>query len=65
MGHGGETFLAAHPDANIHAHLVADGPGGALWTLTAVEPVTGQSLMVGVDAHTRQVVFSTPNTGGN
>jgi hypothetical protein len=64
LGHGGEGFLGAHPDANIHAQLRAEGPDGALWTITAVDLVTGQSLMVGVDALTRQVVFSKPSEGG-
>jgi hypothetical protein len=64
LGHGGEGFLGTHQDANIHAQLRAEGPAGALWTITAVDQVTGQSLMVGVDALTRQVVFSTPSEGG-
>lgn len=64
LGHGGEAFLGAHAGANIHLQLQGEGPGRSVWYITAVDPVERASLLVGVDARTRQVVLSKSSEGG-
>lgn len=64
LGHGGEAFLGAHPGANIHLQLQAEEPGRSVWYITAIDPVSRQSMLVGVDARTRQVVLSKSSQGG-
>jgi hypothetical protein len=64
MSYGGQAFMAAHPMANIHAQLKAEGPSQFIWYITAIDAASRQSLLVGVDALTRQVLFGEPNEGG-
>jgi hypothetical protein len=59
MAHGGEDFFKEHSQVNIHAQLKAQEAGRSLWYLTALDPVTRQSLTVTVDARTRQVARAT------
>jgi len=63
LSYGGEAFISAHPSANIHLQLRAGGADRSIWYITAVDPVARQSLVVGVDAQTRQVVLSETNGG--
>lgn len=56
LSYGGEAFIAAHPNANIHLQLKGDKSGRSIWYITAVDPVAQQSLLVGVDARSRQIV---------
>jgi hypothetical protein len=61
LGYGGQEFMNAHPSANVHLQLTAKDGGRATWFVTAVDPVARQSLTVGLDAHSREVVFSEIN----
>lgn len=63
MSYGGQAFMSAHPAANIHAQLKAEGPSRFTWYITAIDPASRQSLLVAVDALTRQVVLGEPNEG--
>lgn len=58
LSYGGQDFLSTHPSANIHLQLKQDDEGRSVWYVTAVDPVARQSLIVGVDALSRQVVPS-------
>ena len=61
LGYGGQDFMNAHPSANVHLQLTAQEGGRATWFVTAVDPLARQSLTVGLDAHSREVVFSEIN----
>jgi hypothetical protein len=54
---GGEAFLQEHGQANIHFTLERDQEGRSMWSLIALDPVARESLIVGVDALSREVVF--------
>lgn len=58
LSYGGQEFISAYPRANVHLQLKSENTGRSMWYVTAVDPVARQSLMVGVDAHSRQVVMS-------
>jgi hypothetical protein len=60
LSYGGQAFINAHPNANVHVQLKGEGIGRSVWYITAVDPVARQSLFVGVDALSRQVVLSNP-----
>jgi hypothetical protein len=64
LGYGGQEFINAHPAANIHLQLKGEDADRSIWYVTAVDPVARQSLIVGVDACSRQVVLSETNRGG-
>jgi hypothetical protein len=64
LGVGGQDFVNNHPQANIHLQLKAEPTGRALWYVTAVDPVVRQSMMVAIDAHSREVVLREANAGG-
>lgn len=64
LSYGGKAFMGAHPDANIHIQLKAGEADRPIWYITAVDPVARQSLIVGIDAQTRQVVLSETAGGG-
>jgi len=64
LSYGGEAFIGHHPQANIHLALTREKDGHAIWYITAVDPVTRQTLMVGLDAQTREIVVNTGNAGG-
>jgi hypothetical protein len=64
LSYGGKAFIGAHPDANIHIQLKAGQADRPVWYITAVDPVARQSLIVGIDAQTRQVVLSETTGGG-
>jgi len=64
LSYGGKAFMGAHPDANIHIQLKAGEADRPIWYITAVDPVAQQSLIVGIDAQTRQVVLSETTGGG-
>jgi hypothetical protein len=61
---GGRDFIATHPGANVHLQLKGEEGNRSVWYITAVDPVATGSLIVGVDANTRQVVLSDRNLGG-
>jgi len=56
MANGGEAFLKGHSFVNIHAQLRADETGRSIWYLSAVDPVARESLTVGIDALSRQII---------
>jgi hypothetical protein len=64
LSYGGQAFINAHPSANIHVQLKGEGIGRSTWYITAIDPVTRQSLLVGVDALSRQVVLNATDKGG-
>lgn len=64
LSYGGEAFLSAHPRANIHLQLKGEGAGRSIWYVTAVDPVARQTVIVGVDARSRQVVLTKTSNGG-
>jgi hypothetical protein len=63
LSYGGQDFIGAHPAANVHLQLKGEA-GRSIWYITAVDPASRQSLMVGIDAHSRQVVLSKVDKGG-
>ncbi len=63
LSHGGEGFLGAHPKANIHLQLQGEDTNRSTWYIIAVDPAARQSLIVGVDALSRQVLMSKINKG--
>jgi hypothetical protein len=64
LSYGGKAFLSAHPGANIHMQLKADEAGRSIWSITAIDPIQRESLLVRVDARTRQVVQADDSEGG-
>ena len=65
LSYGGQEFMGAHPNANVHLQLKETNDGLSIWYITAVDPVARQSLLVGVDARSRQVVvLNETNKGG-
>jgi hypothetical protein len=56
MACGGEDFLKSHSHVNIHFQLKSEDAGQSIWYMTAIDPVAQQSLTVGMDALSRQVV---------
>jgi len=64
MGHGGQDFMAFHPGANVHVQLKGEGENRPIWYVSAVDPVARQSLIIGIDAFSREVVFSSNTKGG-
>jgi hypothetical protein len=56
MSYGGRDFMSAHPGANVHLQLKGNDEGRSVWYVTAVDPLARESLLVGMDARTRQVV---------
>jgi hypothetical protein len=63
LSYGGEAFVSAHPSANIHLQLRAGDAERSIWYIIGVDPVRHGSLVVGVDAQSRQVVLSETNGG--
>jgi hypothetical protein len=61
---GGREFISHHPRANVHLQLKGEDGRQAVWYVTAVDPVVSESLTVGIDAISRQVVVSDGSTGG-
>jgi hypothetical protein len=57
LGYGGEEFIGAHPGANVHLQLKGEDDVSSIWYITAIDPVARQSLTVGVDAISRQIVM--------
>ncbi len=55
MAHGGEEFIRQNAHVNIHCQLVREG-GRSVWRMIALDPGTRQTLVVRIDAHTRQVL---------
>ena len=64
LSYGGQAFLGDHPGANVHVWLEAKEDGRSVWYMTAVDPVTRQSLFIGMDARSRQIVMSENEKGG-
>jgi hypothetical protein len=64
LSYGGEAFMSAHPSANVHLQLKGDSAERSTWYITAVDAASRQSLTVGVDAQSRQVVLNETNAGG-
>lgn len=56
LSHGGEEFIGAHPEANIHMQLKGEDIARSVWYIAAIDPVARQSFVVGVDALSREVV---------
>jgi hypothetical protein len=56
LSYGGEDFISAHPSANVHLQLKGEETGRSTWYIIAVDPVARQSLIVGVDARSREIV---------
>jgi hypothetical protein len=63
LSYGGQAFLGDHPGANVHVWLEAQADGRSVWYMTAVDPVTRQSLFIGMDARSREIVMSENSTG--
>jgi hypothetical protein len=57
LGYGGEEFIGAHPGANVHLQLKGEDDVRSVWYITAIDPVARQSLTVGVDALSRQIIM--------
>ncbi len=57
LGYGGEEIIGAHPGANVHLQLKGEDDVRSVWYITAIDPVERQSLIVGVDALSRQIVM--------
>ena len=64
LSYGGQAFIDEHPNANIHFQLKTDGAERSIWYITCLDPVARQSLLVGVDAHSRQVILNETAGGG-
>jgi hypothetical protein len=58
MAYGGEDFVCEHTRADLHLRLARQDGDRPVWYLSAVDPETRQSLVVGVDALSRQVVLT-------
>jgi hypothetical protein len=56
LAYGGKEFLHEHAAANVHFRLSGQDTGRPVWYLSAVDPETRQSIVIGVDALSRQVV---------
>jgi hypothetical protein len=56
LAYGGEEFLDEHAAANVHFRLSGQDMGRPIWYLSAIDPESRQSIVIGVDAHSRQVV---------
>jgi hypothetical protein len=56
LAHGGEAFLADHPQATVRAQLSARQGGRSIWYLSAVDAAAGASHQVRVDALSRRVI---------
>ena len=64
LSYGGQDFMGVHPSANVHLQLKGEETGRSIWYITAVDATARQSLMVTVDAHSREVVLGEVNRGG-
>lgn len=64
LSYGGRDFMGVHPSANVHLQLKGDETGRSIWYITAVDAAVRQSLMVGVDARSREVVLDEVDRGG-
>ena len=53
---GGRAFLDQHPHAAVDLHLAGDGPGGAVWTVVALDAGERSLFSVLVDAGTGEVL---------
>jgi hypothetical protein len=62
LSYGGQAFLGDHPGANVHVWLEAAEDGRSVWYMTAVDPVSRQSLFIGMDARSRQIVLGENST---
>ena len=58
LGYGREEFVVDHANVNIHLQLTGKEDGRSIWYMTAIDPVARQSLVVGIDANSREVVLS-------
>lgn len=56
MAYGGEEFIKGHSLVNIHVQLRQQDDGRSVWYMTAIDPELRQSLTVGIDALSRQVI---------
>lgn len=63
LSYGGKAFIGAHPNANVHLQLKGDSAERSIWYITAVDAASRQSLIVGVDAQSRQVVLNETSAG--
>jgi hypothetical protein len=63
LSYGGKAFISAHPNANVHLQLKGESAERSIWYITAVDAVSRKSLIVGVDAQSRQVVLNETNAG--
>jgi len=64
LGYGGDEFVGNHSNVNIHIQLKGDDTGRSIWYVSALDPVARQSIIVAIDANSREVIFSDTNTGG-
>lgn len=58
LSYGGQTFIDEHPNSNIHFQLKTDDAKRSIWYITCLDPVARQSLLMGVDALSRQVILN-------
>ena len=56
VAHGGQAFLADHPQASLRAQLSGREGGRSIWYVSAIDPVAGASLQVKIDALSREVL---------
>jgi len=64
LSYGGEEFINDHININLHLQLKGENTGSSTWYLTAIDPVARQSLVIGIDAYSRDVILSENNKGG-
>ncbi len=58
LGYGGDEFVGNHSHVNIHIQLKGDDTGRSIWYVSALDPVARQSVIVGIDAQSREVVLN-------
>ena len=64
LSYGGQAFMNTHPHGNIHLQLRSEDGGRSVWYVTGVDPVARQTLLVVVDALSRQVIVGDTSEGG-
>jgi hypothetical protein len=58
MAHGGEEFVRERAHVNLHFCLSGQNGERPVWYLSAIDPEARQSFGIGVDALSRQIVWT-------
>lgn len=64
LSYGGQDFINKHPSLNLHLQLKGQDNGSSVWYFTAVDPISRETFVIGIDAQTHQVISGKDDQGG-